>query len=76
MRIAVLLLVVAIIGFLMSRRGERGGTSSEVREIMGTPVPAVSQSKPQPGSSGLRQPIDHTRSVLDKVKGRNGEGEF
>jgi hypothetical protein len=31
---------------------------------------------PQPGASGLRQPIDRTRSVLDKVKGRNGDGEF
>lgn len=76
MRIAVLLLVIAIIGFLLSRRGERAGSSSDVREIMGTPVPVASQSKPQPGSSGMREPIDRTRSVLDKVKGRNGAGEF
>lgn len=83
MRLVGLLVVVAIIGFFWSRRG-RNGSASEIDEILATPAPAgaavsnasASNSQAQPASSGLRRPIDRTRSVLEKVKGRNGNGEF
>jgi hypothetical protein len=86
MRLVGLLLVVGIIGFFWSRRGGRVSPVSEIdEELMATPKPIpgmVSPSStpvtaaPQAASSGLRRPIDHTRSVLEKVKGRNGDEEF
>jgi hypothetical protein len=83
MRFAGLLLVVAIIGYVWSRRGGRTDAASEIDELMATPPPAVASagatpahSQPQPASSGLRKPIDHTRGVLEQVKARNGNGEF
>ena len=86
MRLIGLLLVVGIIGFWWSRRGGSVTPGSQVdEELLGAaqprPVlvtPGATPATPQPGSStsGLRRSIDHTRGVLDKVKARNGDGEF
>jgi hypothetical protein len=86
MRLAGLLLVVGIIGFLWTRRASPVGSSSKLDdELFGTPTarPGLvapgatpSKSQPQAASSGLRRPIDRTRSVLEQVKQRNGDGEF
>ena len=84
MRIVGLLLVVALAGFIWSRRGAVTGSSAEVDDLMATPSPrpgVVAAATPAkapapPATSGLRQPIDRTRSVLEKVKARNGDGEF
>ena len=86
MRIVGLLAVVAVIGFAYSRRVKTHDSNAELNEVMSaaaTPVPValVAGATPAPAvpsqpSSGLRRPIDTTRQVLDKVKARNGDGEF
>ena len=39
------------------------------------PVPTVTPA-PAPSTTGLRAPITRTRSALDAVRKRNGDGEF
>jgi hypothetical protein len=81
MRLVGLLLVVGIIGFFWSKRGAHVGSSSDLNEVMATPVPQQAVVPPnapaaQKESTGLRRPIDRTRNVLEQVKSRNGAGEF
>jgi hypothetical protein len=81
MRLIGLLLVVGIIGFFWSRRNASVSPTTDVDEVMATPVaqPALvspGSTPPPKESSGLRRPIDRTRNVLDQVKSRNGAGEF
>jgi hypothetical protein len=82
MRLIALLLVVGIIGFFWSRRASNVRSSVRAEEeLLATPPAQQTQVSQraipaQPAHSGLRQPIDRTRSVLDKVKSRNGNGEF
>src|SRR4029453_14668652 len=86
MRLAGLLIVLGIIGFFWTRRASTVGSTSKLDdELLGSPAarpglvaPSAtpSKSQPQPASSGLRRPIDRTRSVLEQVKQRNGNGEF
>ena len=85
MRLLSLVVVVAIIYYTYSKRVAPGPNSvdSAMTEYSQT-VPAPPASSPQviapqsspPATSNLRRPIDTTRNVLERVKKRNGDGEF
>ena len=85
MRLLSLVAVLAIIYYTYSKRVAPGPNSvdSAMTEFSQT-APAPTASTPQttppqssaPATSNLRRPIDTTRSVLEKVKKRNGNGEF
>lgn len=87
MRLIALLIVVAIIYLVITRHGPMNSTEQAMKEadaVMGTPTPAMATqypptaqpAQPAASSSGLRAPLDRTRSVLGDVKKRNGAGEF
>ena len=86
MRLIGLLIVVAIIYIVISRRGPMNSTQQAMKEadaVMATPTPpgtyyppTAQPAQPAATSSGLRAPLDRTRSVLGDVKKRNGAGEF
>ena len=83
MRIVSLLVVVAIIYVVMARRGAGPMSSTqqamkEADAVMATPAGGTAQAPAAPpaANSGMRAPIDRTRSVLEQVKKRNGAGDF
>lgn len=91
MRIVALLIVVAIVYLVIARRSPVAPAVDLGEAKENAPVAASTQpnrtvyppaaakapaGQPAQPSSGLRQPLDRTRSVLDQVKGRNGNGEF
>ena len=83
MRIVGLVVVLAIIYYAYSKRL---GTStdapksvdsamSEYQQTAGATAPKPSSARPA-GESSIKRPINTTRDVLEKVKQRNGDGEF
>ena len=82
MKFVGLLVAMAIIGMLVVKRAEPSQVGEAMREAdavvqpvnAGTATPRTAAASPAP--SGLRAPIDRTRSVLNQVKQRNGKGEF
>jgi hypothetical protein len=85
MRFLGLVAVLAIIYYAYSKRVAPGPNSvdSAMTEFAQT-APATSTNVSQtaapqpsaPATSTVRRPIDTTRSVLEQVKKRNGNGEF
>jgi hypothetical protein len=79
MRFAALIIVVAII-YIVSARFNPANSVAEAMKEADAVTPQVSaQTTIQKGprsSPSLRTPLDRTRAVLEKVKHRNGDGEF
>ncbi|MGB8168610.1 MAG: hypothetical protein WCF18_14025 [Chthoniobacteraceae bacterium] len=71
-----LIVVVAIIYFVLARESP----VDQVKEaIVQTEAAPLTQGGPAPvptSASPLKQPLDRTHDVLEKVKARNGDGEF
>lgn len=71
-----LLVVLAIIYFILAREAP----VEQVKEaiVQSEVVPLTQGGPPAPSTAGstLKRPIDRTHEVLDKVKERNGDGEF
>jgi hypothetical protein len=82
MKFIALLLGMAIICVLVVKRAQPSQVAEAMREADAvvqpvsnaptTPLPAAANRN----TTGLRAPLDRTRSVLDQVKQRNGNGEF
>ncbi len=71
-----LLIALAIIYFILARESP----VDQVKEaIVQTEAAPLTQGGPAPApttGTALRQPLDRTHAVLEKVKARNGDGEF
>jgi hypothetical protein len=82
MKFVALLIGMAIIAILVVKRAQPSQVSEAMREADAVVQPAaVASATPQPGTAsssptGLRAPLDRTRSVLSQVKQRNGANEF
>ena len=80
--VGLLVVLVIILYAFKSRVTAPTGIEDANREVAATapatPTVAPAAAPPQAPapSSNLRRPIDNTRSVLQKVKQRNGDGEF
>ena len=82
MKFVALLVGLAIICVLVVKRAQPSQVAEAMREAdaVGQPVAAKSATPqagtPNPAPTGLRAPLDRTRSVLNQVKQRNGANEF
>ena len=82
MKFIALLVAMAIICMLVVKRAQPSQAAEAMREADAVVQPISSPSAtPQPvapgqNSTGLRAPLDRTRSVLNQVKQRNGSNEF
>jgi hypothetical protein len=88
MRFVALLVGMAIVCMLVLKRAQPSQVAEAMREAdavvepvntasagsSSTAKPAATQSTPS--TTGMRAPLDRTRSVLNQVKQRNGGGEF
>jgi hypothetical protein len=80
--VGLLVVLVIILYAFKTRVTAPNGIEEANREFAATApatpasAPAGTPAQAAPPSSNLRRPIDNTRSVLQKVKGRNGDGEF
>ena len=83
MKYVSLLLGVALIYYIFVRSSPVSEVSKEITASEAAPLTsgpretnAASPSAPAQAHTSLKQPIDRTRTVLDQVKQRNGNGEF
>ena len=82
MKFIALLIAMAIVCMLVVKRAQPSQVAEAMREADAVVQPVSSApATPQPSapaqnSTGLRRPIDRTRSVLNQVKQRNGSNEF
>jgi len=84
MKLVSLLVGMAIVCLLVVKRAQPSQVAEAMREADAVvqPVKSTSAASTPAGaaantpSTGLRAPLDRTRSVLNQVKQRNGNGEF
>jgi hypothetical protein len=84
MKLVALLVGMAIVCLLVVKRAQPSQVAEAMREADAVVQPVnrtsaastPSAAVPNAPSTGLRAPLDRTRSVLNQVKQRNGNGEF
>ena len=80
MKYLAMLGAVAIIYWIFARETPIAAVTQAMTQTEIAPAPTapgIRQPTPAPpAGSGLRRPMDRTRSTLDAVRARNGAGEF
>ena len=70
------LIVLAIIYFILARESPVDQVKEAIVQTEAAPLTQGGRDPAPTAGSTLRRPIDRTHEVMEKVKSRNGDGEF
>jgi len=77
MKYLALLGALLVICVLLTRQSPVSGVQQSVAEADAVAPPTSVVPAPSPtAGAALKQPIDRTKAVLERVRERNGDGEF
>ena len=71
-----LLVAAAIIYFILAREAPVEQVKEAIVQTEAAPLTQGGRDPALSAGSTLKRPLDRTHEVLDKVKARNGDGEF
>lgn len=71
-----LLVAAAIIYFILAREAPVEQVKEAIVQTEAAPLTQGGRDPAPSAGSTLKRPLDRTHEVLDKVKARNGDGEF
>jgi hypothetical protein len=70
------LIVLVIISLFLTRQAPVASVKEAIVQSEAAPLSEGGREPAPPAGSSLKQPFDRTHAALEKVKARNGDGEF